>query len=103
MNEEHGIKITLLGKTYQIKCASNEIAALHDAANYLEQKLQSIRNRGKVLNAEQTAIMAALNVTHELQLLKDQESDYINSMSERIQNLHARIEEVIAETATETS
>lgn len=102
MSEEHGVSISLLGKTYQIKSPTSDIASLHKAAAYLDTKLHAMRNSGKVLNAEQLALLTALNISHELEVLKDQERDYVTSMSARIQALHSKIEAIVAEEVVET-
>ena len=36
------------------------------AVEYLDRKMREIRDAGKVIGVERIAIMAALNITHEL-------------------------------------
>ncbi|QJQ95569.1 MULTISPECIES: cell division protein ZapA [Halomonadaceae] len=59
-------EITLLGQAYVIACQPSEQEPLKRAARYLDRAMQGIHSRGKVLGAEKVAIMAALNITHEL-------------------------------------
>jgi len=45
---------------------SDEEMALTQAARYLDQHMRDIRSTGKVMGLERVAIMAALNISHEL-------------------------------------
>ncbi|WP_251975773.1 cell division protein ZapA [Salinicola avicenniae] len=59
-------EVTLLGKPYVIACPPEEQEQLMRSARYLDRAMHGIHSRGKVLGAEKIAIMAALNITHEL-------------------------------------
>jgi cell division protein ZapA len=61
-----GVTVTILGKEFVVACPENERAALMAAASYLDKKMREIQNSGKVIGSERTAIMAALNIAHEL-------------------------------------
>lgn len=65
-SDKHTTEITLLDRKYLIACPPEEQDELLRAAQYLNQKLLDIRRGGKVLSLERLAIMAALNITHEL-------------------------------------
>lgn len=60
------IKVHLLGKEYPIVCQQNEEHELLIAARYLDGKMREIRDTGRVFGAERIAVMAALNIAHEL-------------------------------------
>jgi cell division protein ZapA len=47
-------------------CEDSEREALMQAVAYLDGKMNEIRKAGKVMGAERIAVMAALNVAHEL-------------------------------------
>lgn len=61
-----GVTVNILGKEFRIACGANERDALITAANYLDRKLREIQASGKVIGTERTAIVAALNIAHEL-------------------------------------
>ncbi|MBU2712599.1 cell division protein ZapA [Zooshikella harenae] len=70
--------VSILDKDYRVSCGEEEKAALVEAANYLDSKMRDIRGTGKVIGLERIAVMAALNIAHELLQLaksisKDQE------------------------------
>ena len=60
------VEVQLLGRTYRVACEDNEREALMQAVAYLDGKMNEIRRAGKVMGAERIAVMAALNVAHEL-------------------------------------
>ena len=60
------VEVTLLGRTYRVACAEKERESLMQAVAYLDAKMNDIRSAGKVACSERIAVMAALNVAHEL-------------------------------------
>jgi cell division protein ZapA len=60
------IEIHILGRAYRVACKPDEEAALIAAAEYLDQKMREIREGTKVIGAERIAIMAGLNLAHEV-------------------------------------
>jgi cell division protein ZapA len=60
------IEINILGRAYKVACSHEEEAALVSAADYLDEKMRSIREDSKVIGTERIAIMAGLNLAHDL-------------------------------------
>jgi cell division protein ZapA len=60
------IKVQILGKEYPISCPPEEQHDLLVAARYLDEKMRQIRGAGRVIGTERIAVMAALNIAHEL-------------------------------------
>jgi cell division protein ZapA len=60
------LDITIMGRIYKVTCQEEEREALMQAVAYLDQKMNEIKASGRVGNAERIAVMAALNITHEL-------------------------------------
>lgn len=60
------LDITIMGRTYKVACADEERESLLQAVAYLDGKMNDIKASGRVGNAERIAVMAALNITHEL-------------------------------------
>lgn len=61
------ITVTLLDKDYQVACPPNEQEALYRAARALDARLREIRANSSIVGLERIAIMAALNLSYELQ------------------------------------
>ena len=60
------LDVTIMGRTYKVACSDEERNALLSAVAYLDRKMTEIKNAGRVGSAERIAVMAALNITHEL-------------------------------------
>ena len=93
MNETKSpIKVHLLGKEYPIVCPHNEEHDLLIAARYLDNKMRQIRDSGRVFGAERIAVMAALNIAHEL-IQQQQENRLLSSgLSERLSTLNEKVD-----------
>lgn len=61
-----GVTVTILGKEFRVACPDDERESLYSAASYLDRKLREVQASGKVIGTERAAIIAALNITHEL-------------------------------------
>ena len=60
------VTISILGKDYQISCPPEEEEGLRQSARYLNEQMTSIKSRGATLGFEKVAVLAALNISHEL-------------------------------------
>jgi len=61
-----GLQINVMGREFRVACPENEQKGLLEAVDYLNKKMAEIRDNGKVIGLERIAIMAALNIAHEL-------------------------------------
>ena len=61
-----GLQINVMGREFRVACPENEQKGLLEAVDYLNRKMTEIRDHGKVIGLERIAIMAALNIAHEL-------------------------------------
>ena len=61
-----GLQINVMGREFRVACPDNEQKGLLDAVDYLNKKMNEIRDAGKIVGLERIAIMAALNIAHEL-------------------------------------
>jgi len=61
-----GLQINVMGREFRVACPENEQKELLEAVEYLNKKMLEIRDHGKVIGIERIAIMAALNIAHEL-------------------------------------
>lgn len=60
------VAVSILGKEYQVACPAQQHAELLLSARYLDEQMRAIRATGKVIGLERIAVMAALNIAHEL-------------------------------------
>lgn len=66
MASPRSIEIHILGRAYKVACPREQEPALIAAADYLDEKMREIRESSKVIGAERIAIMAGLNLAHDL-------------------------------------
>ena len=88
---------SVMQKEFQVACPEGEEESLLRAARYLSEQMESIRSSGKVVGMDRIAVMAALNMSHELLTghTKVQTSqDYARL---RIRALNDRLESAIAD------
>jgi len=80
------IEVTILDKTYRFACSPEEEQALMESARFLDQKMREIRSGGKVFGAERIAVMAALNITHEMlsTRVSDEAAEILQSVDQKV-------------------
>ena len=61
-----GLAISLMGREFRVACPEGEEKQLLASVDYLNRKLKEVRDTGKVTGNERIAIMAALNIAHEM-------------------------------------
>jgi cell division protein ZapA len=60
------LDVNIMGRSYKVTCPDEEREALLQAVAYLDQKMAEIKSGGRVASVERIAVMAALNIAHEL-------------------------------------
>jgi len=85
------IKLTILEKDYVLVCPEHEKAALLEAADYLNQKIQEVKQMGKVVSTERLIALSALSVVHEYLQLKQQAAYQESTLNTEINHLQEEI------------
>jgi len=91
------VHVTILGKEYQVACPEEQQDALIASARMVHQNMEKIRNSGKVVGVDRIAVMAALNIAHELLTLQQDESHDLDKVNEKISQLKERVSAFINE------
>ena len=60
------LDVTIMGQPYKLACKAGEESALKLAVDYLNEKMCSIRDTGKIKGNDRIAVMAALGIAAEL-------------------------------------
>ena len=92
MSTAHPMRIHILDKEYLVSCPDNEREALFASAEFLTEKMKEIRDTGKIVGADRIAVMAALNMAHELLEHRNVKDDYQFDVSKRIRALQDKID-----------
>lgn len=94
-NKPQSVSLTILGKEYKIVCDLDEQDDLIHSAQQLDAQMRKMRDSGKVNGADRIAVMAALNLAHELQLIKNQNAQLKLSLSECLSKISNKIENAL--------
>lgn len=91
------VTVSILGKEYQVACPEEEKEALLTSAKMVHQNMEKIRSTGKVVGVDRIAVMAALNIAHDLLILQQDESQDITKINQKISLLNERVGAFISE------
>ncbi len=91
MSISKSVTVKILGKDYQVGCPDEQTHHLIDAALMLDNRMRDIRNSGRVIGVERIAVMAALNLAHELLKLKSEIENTASDTDKRLQQLHEKL------------
>ena len=91
------LDVTIMGRTYKVACSDEERNALLSAVAYLDRKMTEIKSAGRVASAERIAVMAALNIAHELLSSRNNESGFdIEGLKRRMAAMEATLDQALA-------
>ena len=86
------VNVKILDKEYQVSCKADEKADLLDSAELLNKKMREIQESGKVTGLDRIAVMAALNMAHDLiksngkgEVLETEAAGRLQAMRERVE------------------
>ncbi|MDT8282414.1 MAG: cell division protein ZapA [Gammaproteobacteria bacterium] len=90
MSKVEPLNITIMGKEYRVACPIEEQDNLRASAALLNEKLAEIKKKGAVIGTERIAIMAALNMSHEILHSKTLATEH-DDLNQRISDISERI------------
>jgi cell division protein ZapA len=96
MSDASTVEVTLMGRTYKVACAEGERESLMQAVAYLDGKMSEIKKAGKVVGSERIAVMAALNVAHELLSVRLGGGFDLGKAKRRLSAIESKLDEAIA-------
>lgn len=96
------LDVTILGREYKFACKESERAELMQAVALLDKRMREIRDHGKVAAIDRIAVMAAVNLAHDL--LRARSADTASSpmpiddarAQRRIQSMQSAIDQLLA-------
>jgi cell division protein ZapA len=88
------LQINVMGREFRVACPEDEQKGLLEAVDYLNRKMDEIRDNGKVIGVERIAIMAALNIAHELLTTKVGGFD-MAALKRRMQSMETTLDQAL--------
>jgi cell division protein ZapA len=92
------VTVTIMGKEYKIACDPAEQDDLIHSAQQLDAQMRKLRDSGKIVGPDRIAVMTALNLAHELQMVKNQNAILSQNLSECLIKMSQKIENVLEKT-----
>lgn len=94
-SSNNSVAITIMGRTYQIKCPPEETVRLHEAAKQVDMQMRKMSQSAQVGNTERLLIITALNIAYELLMHKNQNNTCIDAMHVQVKSLQHRIQKFL--------
>lgn len=94
MSETKSLDVSIMGREFRVACPDDEQEELLAAVSYLDRKMREIRDSGKVIGVERIAIMAALNIAHELLTTRTGGFD-IGDFKRRISSMQEQLDQAM--------
>lgn len=91
------LDVVILDREFRVACPEGERAELLEAVAYLDKKMREIRDAGKIASVERIAIMAALNISHELLTTRLGNGFDMGDFKRRISSMQATIDATLLE------
>jgi len=91
------VDVTIMGREFRVTCLDEEREELLQAVMYLDKKMCEIRDNGKVVGSERIAIMAALNIAHELLATRIRGGFDMGEFKRRIEHMEMMLDTTTSE------
>jgi len=93
-NPQH-VSLMIMGKEYRIACDEEEQDLLIVSAQQLDVQMRKMRDSGKINGPDRIAVMAALNIAHELQIMKNKNISLNQRLKECLSRLTSKIDDAL--------
>ena len=89
------VSIRLLDREYTVGVEPGERDSLMAAARLLEAKMREVRGANRMAAVDRVAVLAALNMAHELQQLRDAGSGDARELSRTLDELRRKLDSAL--------
>ena len=90
------LHVSILDRDYGVSCPAEEVEELKTSARLLDERMREIRKSGKIVGVERIAVMAALNIAHELIKARSELNNYDRLTEKHLARLNDKIERALA-------
>jgi cell division protein ZapA len=92
----NGVNVSILDREYPIGCRPEEREGLIEAARYLDGKMREVRGGNRLLATDRVAILAALNIAHELLVLRSASQGNDKAIADEVMAMRAKLTDALA-------
>ncbi len=95
MSATEPVSVHILDREYTVGVETGERNSLMSAAKLLDSKMREVRGSNRMAAVDRVAVLAALNLAHELQQLRDESSAREKELSRTLADLHRKLDGVL--------
>lgn len=89
------VEICILDREYTVACASQEREGLLKAAHLVDTRMREIRSGNRMASIDRVAVLAALNLAHELLQQRHQDEDEQRRLGYALSDLSRKIDRLL--------
>ncbi|QNH11486.1 cell division protein ZapA [Xanthomonas sp. GW] len=89
------VSVRILDREYTVGVEAEERDSLLAAARLLDAKMREVRGSNRMAAVDRVAVLAALNLAHELQQLRDEQARRDHEMTRTLADLNRRLDGVV--------
>ena len=97
MSDATPVAVNILDREFLVGCTAEDRPGLIAAAGYLDAMMREVRGATRsTLSADRIAILAALNIAHELLQSRQQADSQSSVVAQQLQALRAKLDAALA-------
>ena len=96
MSEATPVAVNILDREFLIGCTAEERAGLIAAASYLDSKMREVRGSSRTQSLDRVAVMAALNIAHELLQARQNSESQSGALAQHLQAMRTKLDAALA-------
>ena len=86
------VSVRILDREYTVGVTAEERDSLNAAARLLDARMREIRGGNRMAALDRVAVLAALNLAHELQQIRDEQAQYQRELAHTLDELNRRMD-----------
>ena len=95
MSAAEAVSVRILDREYTVGVGADERDSLVAAARVLDQRMRDVRGANRMAAIDRVAVLAALNLAHELEQLKNQASHRDRELTRMLDALQRKLDQVV--------
>lgn len=95
MSATEAVSVRVLDREYTVGVEPDERDSLVSAARLLDQRMREVRGANRMAAIDRVAVLAALNLAHELQQLRDENARRERELTRTVDALQRKLDQVV--------
>jgi cell division protein ZapA len=95
VSNSEAVSIRILDREYTVGVEPDERDSLVAAARLLEQRMRDVRGANRMAAIDRVAVLAALNLAHELQQLRDENGRRERELTRTLDALQRKLDQFV--------